>query len=122
MTSLNGRTTQFLTEDIIDSNQLESVVESLAYMLVKISPQADLNQVIGDLEKLEDVYVFAKDEIPDNLRFRENDKLLDILIKSNGNTMLFGNDNEVDIFVPDAVPGGSDYLGKNYTQNTCYVS
>ncbi len=114
MTFAGDKTSQFVTEEVATTSQLEAVVESTAYMMVKVAEGADVASVVSDLGRLDDVDVYANADVPDNLRFRDHDKLLDILVVANSDTMVFGDDTRDEVFVPDAEPGGSDYLGEFY--------
>jgi len=104
MASQRGNVWMVLTE-YIDPDLLEKAVEKAAFTHIALTDQARLDEALASLYEWQGVDVYAKEDIPDHLGFRDNDLILDILVVSKGRAKVGGTYDYFDKFVPPAKEG-----------------
>ncbi len=90
--------------DYVDISKLEKVVERGAYMVVKVKKGVNIAEVVAEFNKIEGATAYAKADVPDYMKFKNHDKLLDILVFADGvGNYIWGdlkdNDDE-EVFIP----------------------
>jgi hypothetical protein len=105
MTSFSDGFTEKKISDFVDISRLEKVVEKNAYVMVKVAEGSNVSDVVKDFNGIDGVKAYANHDIPEYLKFRDNEKLLDILVVSDGKTYLQGDSsaNDTDgVFIPES--------------------
>ncbi len=95
---------QYKVADYVDTNKLEKVVERGAYMLVKVKEGASIPEVVSEFNNIEGATAYAKADVPEHMKFRNHDKLLDVVVFADGVTNFIWGDlksnDDGEVFVP----------------------